>query len=184
MPVCSKLNTFRRMLPRRGRVGMENESAEVRVTQLHPGHSGVLGRPVDEIPAEWLSVWLTIWLCATAGLALWEGLRAALLSIRTSEGPVLTSRYALVVYASALGLADLVITVLLSQPAPEIVYKAFQRIGKTKIHFKETARPGGTGSYCTCTGRAETSASAAAFKIPNRLPHQVWPASLLRGRSL
>ena len=32
-------------------------------------------------------------------------LRAALLSIKTSEGPVLTSRYARVVYASALGLA-------------------------------------------------------------------------------
>jgi hypothetical protein len=38
---------------------------------------------------------------------------------------VLTSRYARVVYASALGLAALVITVLLNQPAPGIVYKAF-----------------------------------------------------------
>jgi hypothetical protein len=52
-------------------------------------------------------------------------LRAALLSIKTSDGPVLTSRYAKVVYASALGLTSVVITVLLNQPAPEIVYKAF-----------------------------------------------------------
>ena len=74
---------------------------------------------------QWLGVWLAIWLCATVVLALWEALRAALLSIRTAEGPVLTSRYARVVYASALGLAAVVITVLLNQPAPDIVYKAF-----------------------------------------------------------
>jgi len=74
---------------------------------------------------QWLAVWLAIWLCATVVLAAWEWLRAALLSIKTSEGPVLISRYALVVYASALGLAAFVITVLANQPAPEIVYKAF-----------------------------------------------------------
>jgi hypothetical protein len=38
---------------------------------------------------------------------------------------VFTSRYARVVYASALGLAVFVMTVLLNQPAPEIVYKTF-----------------------------------------------------------
>ncbi|MGA3372638.1 MAG: MBOAT family O-acyltransferase [Terracidiphilus sp.] len=75
--------------------------------------------------AQWLGVWLTIWLCATVVLALWETLRSALLSIKTAEGPVLTSRYARVVYASALGLAAVVITLLLNQPAPDIVYKAF-----------------------------------------------------------
>jgi hypothetical protein len=75
--------------------------------------------------AQWLGVWLAIWLCATVVLAIWEALRAALLSIRTSEGPVLTSRYARVVYASALGLAAFVMTFLLNQPAPDIVYKAF-----------------------------------------------------------
>jgi D-alanyl-lipoteichoic acid acyltransferase DltB (MBOAT superfamily) len=74
---------------------------------------------------QWLGVWLAIWLCMTAVLAAWEGLRAALLSIRTSGGPVLTSRYARVVYASALGLVAFVVVVLLSQPAPDIVYKAF-----------------------------------------------------------
>ena len=75
--------------------------------------------------ADWLLVWLAIWLCATVVLAFWEVLRAALLSIKTAEGPVLLSRYARVVYASALGLAAVVMTVLLNQPAPDIVYKAF-----------------------------------------------------------
>jgi D-alanyl-lipoteichoic acid acyltransferase DltB (MBOAT superfamily) len=74
---------------------------------------------------EWLSVWLAAWLTATAVLALWEWLRAALLSIETAEGPVLTSRYARVVYASVLGLMAFLITVLLNQPAPGIVYKTF-----------------------------------------------------------
>lgn len=74
---------------------------------------------------QWLAVWAAAWLFATAVLAAWEWLRAALLSIKTSEGPVLTSRYARVVYASALGLAAVVVTALLNQPAPDIVYKAF-----------------------------------------------------------
>jgi hypothetical protein len=73
----------------------------------------------------WLGVVLAVWLCATVALALWELVRAALLSIRTSQGPVLTSRYARVVYASVLGVVGLVMTVLLSQPAPDVVYKAF-----------------------------------------------------------
>jgi D-alanyl-lipoteichoic acid acyltransferase DltB (MBOAT superfamily) len=77
--------------------------------------------------AQWIGVWLAIWLCATVVLAAWEWLRAALLSVKTSEaeGPILTSRYARVVYASALGLVAIVMTVLLNQPAPDIVYKAF-----------------------------------------------------------
>jgi hypothetical protein len=55
----------------------------------------------------------------------WEWLRSALLSVKTTEGPILTSRYARVAYSSALGLIAFVVTVLLSQPAPDIVYKAF-----------------------------------------------------------
>src|SRR6266567_4271154 len=74
--------------------------------------------------AQWLGVWLAAWLVATVVLSFWEWLRGALLSITTAGGPVLTSRYARVVYASALGLAGLIITVLLNQPAPGIVYKA------------------------------------------------------------
>jgi hypothetical protein len=74
---------------------------------------------------QWTCVWLAIWFSATMVLALWERVRAALLSIKTSEGPVLTSRYALVVYATAMSVIALVITVVLNQPAPGIVYKAF-----------------------------------------------------------
>jgi D-alanyl-lipoteichoic acid acyltransferase DltB (MBOAT superfamily) len=74
---------------------------------------------------QWLGVWLAIWLFSTIALTAWESLRQALLSIRTSGGPVLTNRYARVVYASALGLIAVLITILLNQPAPDIVYKAF-----------------------------------------------------------
>ena len=73
----------------------------------------------------WLGLWLAAWLVATAVLALWERLRAVLLSFKTADGPVLTSRYARVVYASALGATAFVITALLNQPAPGIVYRAF-----------------------------------------------------------
>ena len=73
----------------------------------------------------WLAAWLVIWFGSTAVLATWEQLRALLLKPRTSEGPVLASRYALVVYATAMGVIALVITVVLNQPAPGIVYKAF-----------------------------------------------------------
>jgi D-alanyl-lipoteichoic acid acyltransferase DltB (MBOAT superfamily) len=74
---------------------------------------------------QWLGVWFGVWMSATLALAGWEALRIALLSIKTSEGPVLTSRYARVVYASAMGLAAFVMTILLNQPAPDIVYKGF-----------------------------------------------------------
>jgi len=73
----------------------------------------------------WLAVWLVIWFGLTAVLAAWEQLRAVSLKLRTSEGPALTSRYALVVYATAMGVIALVITVVLNQPAPGLVYKAF-----------------------------------------------------------
>ena len=75
--------------------------------------------------AQWLGVWLAIWLCATAALALWEWMRGALLSIKTTDGPVLTSRYARVVYSAALGLVAFIIMGLLSLSAPDLVYKAF-----------------------------------------------------------
>jgi D-alanyl-lipoteichoic acid acyltransferase DltB (MBOAT superfamily) len=74
---------------------------------------------------QWLEVWLAIWISATVVLAGWEMLRSAVLSIRTAEGPVLTSRYARVVYASAQGMTALVMTVLMNQPAPDIIYKNF-----------------------------------------------------------
>jgi alginate O-acetyltransferase complex protein AlgI len=73
----------------------------------------------------WVGIWLMGILVATALLASWEWLRTVLLSIKTQEGPVLLSRYALVVYMSVLGLASLVVSILLNLPAPPIVYKAF-----------------------------------------------------------
>jgi alginate O-acetyltransferase complex protein AlgI len=75
--------------------------------------------------AQWFCVWLLIWLSATAALTIWEWLRAAILAIRVSEAPLVTSRYARVVYVTALGLVSLVLTVVLNQPAPVIVYKTF-----------------------------------------------------------
>ena len=74
---------------------------------------------------QWMGVWLTAWIAATAVLSLWEWVRAFLLSRVDSSGPLLDSGWAHVVYCSALGLASVVIVVLLSQPAPGIVYKAF-----------------------------------------------------------
>jgi alginate O-acetyltransferase complex protein AlgI len=75
--------------------------------------------------APWLVVWLVIWFGATAVLAMWELLRAVLLKLRTAEGPALTSRYAMVVYATTMAVIALVVSVMLNQPAPGIVYKAF-----------------------------------------------------------
>jgi D-alanyl-lipoteichoic acid acyltransferase DltB (MBOAT superfamily) len=75
--------------------------------------------------ASWLAVWLVIWFSSTAVLATWELLRAELLRIRTAERSALTSRYALVVYATTMAVIALVVTVVLNQPAPGIVYKAF-----------------------------------------------------------
>jgi len=74
---------------------------------------------------QWVTVCLAVWLFASLVLALWEWLRSALLAVKDSQGPVLLSRYARVVYASTLGFVAMVMTFLLNRPAPEIVYKAF-----------------------------------------------------------
>jgi alginate O-acetyltransferase complex protein AlgI len=76
-------------------------------------------------PVHWLATWMAVWICATVVLAAWERLRAVLLSIQTSEGPVFTSRYARVVFASSLAATAIVLTLLMNEPAPAIVYKAF-----------------------------------------------------------
>jgi alginate O-acetyltransferase complex protein AlgI len=74
---------------------------------------------------QWLLVWMAIWLISTAVLEFWERLRSALLSVTTVDGPVLTSRYARVVYATAMGVFCFLVAILLNQPAPTIVYKGF-----------------------------------------------------------
>jgi hypothetical protein len=44
--------------------------------------------------AQWFSVWLSIWLSATTTLTIWEWFRTAMLTIKVSEEPMVTSRYA------------------------------------------------------------------------------------------
>jgi D-alanyl-lipoteichoic acid acyltransferase DltB (MBOAT superfamily) len=73
----------------------------------------------------WFAVWMGIWFAATAVLQVWEWLRSLLLSVRLGETPLLTSKYARVVYASTLGFVAFVITIVINQPAPDIIYKAF-----------------------------------------------------------
>jgi len=75
--------------------------------------------------ARWLVVWFAAWMFASIALALWEWLRAQLLSIKTADGPVFTGPYARTICASAEGLVVFAMTVLLRQPAPSIVYKVF-----------------------------------------------------------
>ncbi len=75
--------------------------------------------------ARWIAVWAAVWVCATGVLAAWERIRAALLSISFQDGPLLTSSYARVVYGAVLGLIAIMISVVMAQPAPDVVYKAF-----------------------------------------------------------
>jgi D-alanyl-lipoteichoic acid acyltransferase DltB (MBOAT superfamily) len=76
-------------------------------------------------PVQWLAIWVAVWVCATIVLALWEYLRAALLSIGNPDQPLLLNRYARVVYATALCYASIAVALLLNHAAPDIVYKAF-----------------------------------------------------------
>ena len=75
--------------------------------------------------AHWLAVWLSIWLSATVTLAVWEWLRSVMIRVKIAEEPLVVSRYARVVYATAFGFISVVMIVLLNQPAPVIVYKTF-----------------------------------------------------------
>ena len=75
--------------------------------------------------AGWACVWLSAWVSVALVLCLWEWIRPRLLAIRIAEGPLLVSRYARVVYASAFAFIAFILTVLLNQRAPDIVYKAF-----------------------------------------------------------
>lgn len=74
---------------------------------------------------QWVAVWIGIWISSTIVLVGWEWLRNLLLMPSNAEGPLLTSRYARTVYASAFALVAFVLSVLLNHPAPDLVYKAF-----------------------------------------------------------
>ena len=73
----------------------------------------------------WLLVWLAIWLTATVILAAFEEIRYLLLRISVGGQQVLLSRYARVVYATAFALVAFIMSAILAQPSPDIVYKAF-----------------------------------------------------------
>jgi alginate O-acetyltransferase complex protein AlgI len=74
---------------------------------------------------QWCGTWLLVWLTASLLLDVWERLRALVLSIKFAEQSVCTSRYARMVYATTFGLIAFVMTILLNQPSPDIIYKAF-----------------------------------------------------------
>jgi len=71
------------------------------------------------------SAWIGMVIGALCVLASWEWTRDKLLAVQVRGAPVLAHRYLRVAYASTLVLVSLVITVLLNQAAPDIVYKAF-----------------------------------------------------------
>jgi D-alanyl-lipoteichoic acid acyltransferase DltB (MBOAT superfamily) len=75
--------------------------------------------------SEWIMVWGCVWLSSTFILELWERTRALLLLPVVADGPLLQSRYAKTIYASALALIAFVMSIVLSHPAPDLVYKAF-----------------------------------------------------------
>ena len=70
-------------------------------------------------------MWAAVWLSATAVLALWEGGRSALLSIKVSEQSVIIGLYVRAMYASTLAFVALAVVLLVNQAAPVIVYKSF-----------------------------------------------------------
>ena len=74
---------------------------------------------------QWLAMWLLVWTASSVVLAVWERIRAALLSYSFEGAPLFAGRYALVVYGTVLGFLALLVTVVLNQPAPDVVYKAF-----------------------------------------------------------
>lgn len=74
---------------------------------------------------QWWVMWLAVWAASSCVLALWEWLRAALLSFQFEGAPLFAGRYAWVVYGTVLGFLALLVTVVLNQPAPDVVYKAF-----------------------------------------------------------
>lgn len=75
--------------------------------------------------SQWLLIWLLVWAIATIVLEGWERVRARLWAPAVNGAPVLDHRYARVVFTTAQAMAALLFVVLMNQPAPGIVYKAF-----------------------------------------------------------
>lgn len=72
-----------------------------------------------------LAVWLAIFAGASLVLAAWEAIRARLLAIQCDGIPLVHSPYWRTAQSTALAVVVLVVTLLMNQSAPDIVYKAF-----------------------------------------------------------
>jgi D-alanyl-lipoteichoic acid acyltransferase DltB (MBOAT superfamily) len=87
---------------------------------------GQLGSLLSALGAvKWIGVWTALWLMATVVLAMWEWFYTMLSASNSAIASFLMSRYTRVVFASALALIAFVFTIVLNQPVPPIVYKAF-----------------------------------------------------------
>lgn len=75
--------------------------------------------------AGWLGIWGAVWVTATILLAAWQGLRAQLLKLQSNGAPILEGPYARTVWTTAMVFVWFVVGLVISQPAPDIVYKAF-----------------------------------------------------------
>ncbi len=76
-------------------------------------------------PGEIALVWIAIFVGSSLLLAIWEVVRAALISMKFHREPVLLSRYFRTAWDTALVVIAVGTVLLLSAPAPDIVYKAF-----------------------------------------------------------
>lgn len=75
--------------------------------------------------AQWFGVWVAMIGASAVLLSVWESLHGKLLASGTRGAWLLSNPYVRTMNAATLGLLAFVLTVLLSQPAPDIVYKAF-----------------------------------------------------------
>jgi hypothetical protein len=76
-------------------------------------------------PKEIALSWIAIFVGSSGVLALWDETREWLLLRQFHSRPLLQSRYIRTVWGTALVVIATAIVVLLSAPAPDIVYKAF-----------------------------------------------------------
>lgn len=84
---------------------------------------GILARSFSA--REMTVVWFTVFLGASVVLTTWEALRTWLLSFSFENRPLLYSRYIRTVELTAVVVITTATLMLLSAPAPDIVYKAF-----------------------------------------------------------
>lgn len=73
----------------------------------------------------WAAVWSGLWALSTLLLATWEWLRVQLLRLERGGSPILTGPYGRAAWSTAMVFVWFYIVLVISQPAPDIVYKAF-----------------------------------------------------------